>query len=234
MMPAMRNLSPEKKALLFLALVVLCSAVARALKARESAVSVQAGALDLESFVRQTDSAVQQGRRKSASKPKVSKRARPPTPLYLRNATPEQLAQLPGITPLIARRIIEARDQKSGRLSLEDLAAVPGVGRRKAEAIQPYLRDLYVTRPLVGYDARPEKERPREPTRGPAAPANIVNVNRATRAELESLPGVGPGLAERILAEREKRGRFTNLAALDSVPGIGPALLKRLEPWVRF
>jgi len=234
----MRNLTPEKKLLLFLALVVLCSTIARALKARESALSVQAGALDLESFAQQTDSAVKQGRRKPAGKPKVSRRAQP-RPVSIRHTTEEELERLPGMTPTTAARIVAARDASGGRLSIEDIAAIPGIGRRKAEAIRPYLLDLSVPRPLIGYD--PDDEAPdrtkrgaREPRSHPTRPAGPVDVNRATQEELESLPGVGPGLAERILAERKKRGRFADMAALDSVPGIGPALLRRLEGLVRF
>lgn len=234
----MRNLTPEKKLLLFLALVVLCSTIARALKARESALSVQAGALDLESFARQTDSAVKQGRRKPAGKPKVSRRAQP-RPVSVRNATEEELERLPGLTPTTAARIVAARDASGGRLSIEDIAGIPGIGRRKAEAIRPYLLDLSVPRPLIGYEAADDKakregRRTREPRSPPTRPAGPVDVNRATQEELESLPGIGPGLAERILAERQRRGRFADMAALDSVPGIGPALLKRLEGLVRF
>lgn len=234
----MRHLSPEKKALLFIALLVLCSMIARALKARD-AVSVHAGTLDLESFARQTDSAVQQGRRKPASKPKVSRRAQPPQPLYLRNATAEQLTRLPGITPTLADRIIAARDV-NGRLTLDDIAAIPGMGRKRADAVRPWLRDVTVSRPLIGYQPRSDENRETgtgragKPTRPGKPPPGPVNVNSATREELESLPGIGPGLAERILAARQKRGRFATLAELDSIPGIGPALIKRLEPVVRF
>lgn len=57
-----------------------------------------------------------------------------------------------------------------------------------------------------------------------------LDVNRATAAELERLPGVGPALAARIIARRDSTGPFRTLAQLDSVRGIGPALLSRLKP----
>jgi competence protein ComEA len=56
----------------------------------------------------------------------------------------------------------------------------------------------------------------------------VLNVNRATAVELEALPGVGPSLARRIVADREAQGPFATVAALDRVPGIGPALVARL------
>jgi competence protein ComEA len=55
-----------------------------------------------------------------------------------------------------------------------------------------------------------------------------LNVNRATAVDLEALPGIGPALARRIVADREARGPFATVQALDRVPGIGPALVARL------
>jgi competence protein ComEA len=50
-----------------------------------------------------------------------------------------------------------------------------------------------------------------------------VNVNTATQAQLEELPGIGPALAGAIIAEREKRGGFRDVAELQDVRGIGDA-----------
>lgn len=55
-----------------------------------------------------------------------------------------------------------------------------------------------------------------------------VNLNSATQEEIETLPGVGPALAKRIIAARQVK-RFTSLSDLDRVPGIGPKLLKKLQ-----
>jgi competence protein ComEA len=48
-----------------------------------------------------------------------------------------------------------------------------------------------------------------------------VNINQASARELERLPGIGPTLAERIVAYREKKGGFKDLAELKQVAGIG-------------
>lgn len=70
-------------------------------------------------------------------------------------------------------------------------------------------------------------------TPGPANLAEIrekVNLNTASQAELESLPRVGPALAERIIAGRP----YQRLEDLDKIRGIGPALLDQLRPLVSF
>jgi len=60
-----------------------------------------------------------------------------------------------------------------------------------------------------------------------------IDLNTATRAELEALPGVGPELATRIMEFREQRGPFKNVEQLDNVKGIGPKLMERIRPMVK-
>jgi competence protein ComEA len=68
-------------------------------------------------------------------------------------------------------------------------------------------------------------------TSKPALPnGERINLNTATSAQLETLPGVGPKMAARIIAARPLGG----LKDLDAVSGIGPSMLKKLEPLVRF
>ncbi|HVE78909.1 MAG TPA: helix-hairpin-helix domain-containing protein [Gemmatimonadaceae bacterium] len=74
--------------------------------------------------------------------------------------------------------------------------------------------------------ARPSEQPPKV---GPP-----LDVDRATPAELERLPGVGPALAARIVADRDARGAFGSADALARVAGIGPALARRLAPLVTF
>ena len=60
-----------------------------------------------------------------------------------------------------------------------------------------------------------------------------IDVNTASAADLELLPRVGPALAARIVADRERNGRFTHLDELDRVSGIGPRTVQRLAPLLR-
>jgi competence protein ComEA len=59
-----------------------------------------------------------------------------------------------------------------------------------------------------------------------------LNVNTASARELELLPGVGPALAGRIVADRQANGAFGTVAELDRVKGVGPATLERWEPYI--
>jgi competence protein ComEA len=60
-----------------------------------------------------------------------------------------------------------------------------------------------------------------------------LDLNAATTAELDALPGIGPVLAARIVEHRRLHGSFRSVEELLSVPGIGPRLLARLRPSLR-
>lgn len=62
-----------------------------------------------------------------------------------------------------------------------------------------------------------------DPDAGAGSVDPIVDINIATQAELETLPGVGAVTAQRILAWRTQHGRFTSVTQLQQVSGIGPA-----------
>ena len=64
--------------------------------------------------------------------------------------------------------------------------------------------------------------------------AEKVRINSASQTELESLPGIGPVTAARIIAYREQNGNFVELDDLDAVSGIGPAKLENLRGRVAF
>lgn len=78
---------------------------------------------------------------------------------------------------------------------------------------------------------------PAAPPSVPAAgstPGPRLDLNRASVAELDQLPGIGPVIARRIVEQRERLGSFRSIEDLRAVRGIGPRLLERVRPHVRI
>lgn len=61
----------------------------------------------------------------------------------------------------------------------------------------------------------------------------LVAINRASATDLEALPGVGPVLAERIVAYREEHGPFSQVEDLLDIPGIGESKLASMRDLIR-
>jgi competence protein ComEA len=70
---------------------------------------------------------------------------------------------------------------------------------------------------------------PRLGETSPSPSGGGIDLNRASASELESLPGVGPVLAGRIVTFRDEHGRFSEVEDLLDVPGIGEAKLDQMR-----
>jgi competence protein ComEA len=143
-----------------------------------------------------------------------------------------ELDRLPKVGPGQARRIVAWRAAHGPFRTLADLDSVPGMGPAALAAVAPF-----VTLPPGGSDG---VAAPRTATgeSAPSAPGvstrggeveRRVNVNRAGVEELQTLPGIGPALAARIVAHRAAHGPFRAVEELETVPGIGPATATRLR-----
>lgn len=201
------NLSrDESRALSFIALVLALSAGVRLID-RPRPVSVDAAGVDL--------NALEAASRAAGQRPvplAEGERIDPNT------ASLDELLRLPRMRRTVAEAVIRMRaTTRFG--SLADLDRVPGVGPTTLNTWAPHLT-------LPALPAR-QATAP-SPARPPAGAP--VALNRATAEELETLPGIGPALAARILAWRDSAGGFRTLDDLAKVRGIGPATLARLKP----
>lgn len=126
----------------------------------------------------------------------------------------------PGIVRLDAgARVIDALESAGGPSDAADLTAV-NLARPVVDGEQVYV-------PLPG-------ELPPAVSSGggggsDSGSGGVVDLNTADEQTLDTLPGVGPVLAERIIAWRDEHGRFTSVEELAEVSGIGDAMLSRLR-----
>lgn len=97
--------------------------------------------------------------------------------------------------------------------------------RRSAAAL------VVVAAVLVGWRWHADRHGAR-PTELHRQAVQAVDLNRATRSELLQVPGIGPSLADRIVAHRDAHGRFSRVEDLDRVPGFGAVTVERVRPWV--
>ena len=61
---------------------------------------------------------------------------------------------------------------------------------------------------------------------------NLINVNTATLEELDTLPGIGPVIAQRIIDYREEHGPFSDISQLTLVSGIGVERLDKIRDYI--
>lgn len=67
---------------------------------------------------------------------------------------------------------------------------------------------------------------------GKQAPDHKINLNRATVDEISQLPGIGPKMAQDIIAYRQQLGHFKDLTELRKIRGIGDRRLQRIKDFV--
>lgn len=128
----------------------------------------------------------------------------------------------PGVVALPAgSRVGEAVAAAGGALPDADLA-----GLNLAAVVQD---GAQVRVPAPGEVVEPETD----DTGTGGTTGGAVDVNAAGAGELQTLPGIGPVLAERIVAWRTEHGAFADVDALRDVPGIGPSVLNQIRDLVR-
>ena len=200
----------EQKALAFVAIVILLGGAVRVLRAGSSTLPTP---LEQQALARQAlaaDNASQNARQ--GKNPKRGRKSR-----TSRDTVPNVVGGVASVPPSFARP-----DRPFDRAPYGSALVRPGFSGATPR-IDTDVRGLRAVTPSA----------PSAAARKPL-PSSPVDLDFATAREMETLPRIGPALANRIVANRDSLGPFGSLAALKRVKGMGPASLDRLAPLVTF
>ncbi|MBI4862569.1 MAG: helix-hairpin-helix domain-containing protein [Candidatus Riflebacteria bacterium] len=139
-------------------------------------------------------------------------------------ATVEELAAVPRLGRARALALVESRDRDGAFRRPVDLLRVPGIGARNGPRIARYLI-------FPDYDPLPDPADLAPATLPGPRPTAPIDLNLATPSELANLPGMGWALAYRIVAERDRNGPYRTLEDLLYVRG---ATGRHLLVWARY
>lgn len=147
-----------------------------------------------------------------------------------------EIARLPRIGLTLARTIVADREAHGPFGGLEGLDRVPGIGPGLLAAIAGQVTFSRAGEAIPrgsGGDSVAGGGSPERAADTPVVEAATLDLNRATAAELERLPFVGPYMARQIVAFRERHGPFAAVDSLVRVPGVGPATLGKIRARLR-
>ncbi len=160
-----------------------------------------------------------------------NKKERQTFKLDLNRIERHELVQLPGMGPETADKILAFRDGNRPIRNLDELRAIRGIGDATVNRLRHWLTVE------EGYDDNPielrraEKKASRSSKTKKPLPDNPIDINKANETELRQLPGIGPVLAQGIIATRTNKP-FISIDDLRRVSGIGAKKLNQIRPYI--
>ncbi|MEM6261803.1 MAG: helix-hairpin-helix domain-containing protein [Bacteroidota bacterium] len=167
---------------------------------------------------------------------KDRKSSRPIPPLAINEADSAEWTSMPGIGPVLSRRIVRFRAAKGGFSSVDELYNVYGLDSSVVDRIRPALSvgtyQVPDTSPLVLENTeKPQQEKAdREVYTKKEPPAAPVDLNAADSAQLVQIPGIGAKTATRILKVKKLLGFYAEVSQLRLVYGISEENFQRMQP----
>jgi competence protein ComEA len=169
-------------------------------------------------------------------------------PIDLNRASAEDLDAIPGLGPALAQRIVDYRQAHGPFKQVEDLRKVSGVGPQNLQKLKPFLglggpeasappdwkAPMTTGESVSGTNLESQEgQLPGSKTGlGPKTPGHVIDPNLASKADLETLPGIGPVMAQRIIDYRRVHGPYKKIADLRKVSGIGRKKLEKMKPYL--
>ena len=154
----------------------------------------------------------------SESKPYAGRKT--PARVEINTADSAAWAALPGIGPVLSRRIIRYRQAKGGFSTLDEIQQVYGLRPETWQSIRPF---LYLDPASLPSANSPVPER---------APISPIDINLADSLAWEQLPGIGKVLSARIVRYRDLIGGFQNKTDLQKVYGLSEETYVQIEPFL--
>ena len=140
--------------------------------------------------------------------------------------------QRPGVYRLATgARVNDALRSAGGPRGRADLAAV-NLAAKLDDGRQVIVPERAAAVPMASAATAASAGAASAAATGAGPPGAPINLNTATLEQLDTLDGVGPGIAQRILDYREQHGGFTRVEEIGEVPGIGAKRLATLTPLV--
>lgn len=124
---------------------------------------------------------------------------------------------------------VDAAIEAAGGFTDEANTAVVNLAQPLSDGVQIYVPaiDENVPAPVTLVN-NPDTSPTAANSKGTTA-VGLININTATIEELDSLPGIGPSTAERIIAHRESSGPFAAIENIMDVTGIGEAKFEKIK-----
>lgn len=127
----------------------------------------------------------------------------------------------PGLYSLPRGSRVQDAIEQAGALDTADTASL---------ALASVVRDEQSIMVSEIVDEQPDETAPS--SRAPTRSDSLIDLNSATAVELQSLPGIGPAIADRVLDHRESEGTFSSVDELSDVSGISDRMVDDLRPLV--